>query len=240
MTRWLWPARQKREFWSPISITGRSRPLAPGRHDFPRPAISLGFRVAKVRESCFFLYFITRETYQIQPTRRLWPARELESFEQHSISRANQVETNECVGSENTCRRCPPVLNVRKMPAGPKNIGIRAQCIPLIVPCIIFLDRQVLFWKDAINCLIHQASCQSIDAVDNQPFDFPRINSCQQSIHLNAIQALARFAFIDIHFANLESAGIFQFLADTNLVVTRRIAAVPLARLSSVDCSDGL
>jgi hypothetical protein len=35
--------------------------------------------------------------------------------------------------------------------------------------------------------VLDQASCQSIDTVDNQPFDFPRINSSQQSIHLNPI-----------------------------------------------------
>jgi len=45
----------------------------------------------------------------------LWPARVLESFEKHSVSRANQVETNESVGSENTCRWCPPVLGYRTM-----------------------------------------------------------------------------------------------------------------------------
>jgi hypothetical protein len=33
-----------------------------------------------------------------------------ESFEQHSVSRANQVETNEADGGLNTIRRYPPVM----------------------------------------------------------------------------------------------------------------------------------
>ena len=50
----LCPTRQKREFWSLFFITGRSRPLALGRFDFPRPTISLGFQVVTVRDSRFF------------------------------------------------------------------------------------------------------------------------------------------------------------------------------------------
>ena len=54
MTSRLYPARQKREFWSLFSITGRSCPLTLGRFEFPSPKISLVFRIAKVRKSRFF------------------------------------------------------------------------------------------------------------------------------------------------------------------------------------------
>ena len=54
LTLWLCPARQKREFWSPIFITGRSRPLALGRREFPRPMISLSFCIATVHGGRFF------------------------------------------------------------------------------------------------------------------------------------------------------------------------------------------
>jgi len=71
----LCPARQKRDFLSPIFITGRSRPQILGRRDLLLANDFIGFSNRYgVRES-LFLYSKTRETHQRQPTLGLWPAR---------------------------------------------------------------------------------------------------------------------------------------------------------------------
>jgi hypothetical protein len=80
MTSRLCPARQKREFWSPIFINRRSRLLVLRRRDFLTGNDFIGLlHRCGVRES-FFLYSITRESQQRQPTLRLWTARELDRF----------------------------------------------------------------------------------------------------------------------------------------------------------------
>jgi len=87
LTLWLCPARQKRDFLSPIFITGRSRPLALGRPDFFWVNDFIGLLHRYGVQRSLFLYSITRETHQRQLTLGLWPARA--RCEELSVQRKN-------------------------------------------------------------------------------------------------------------------------------------------------------
>ncbi len=102
-----------------FAITGRSHPLSLEHRDFlwVNDFIGLLHRCG-LRES-HFLYFITRETHQRQPTLGLWPARwrrEGSAFDgaHPSVAMENCIETTNAISCVNASMRCPPVLGYRR------------------------------------------------------------------------------------------------------------------------------